>query len=139
MRILNYILPIALVGGVAFWAYRKLKNANPVSNMIVGNVLNKPLGGLEAKKYAQDLYVCMSDIGTWNLDLMDEIYEKLNAKKGAFTQVYKEFGFANYAFYGTIWGLPFLGDSIDLIEWLRRELSGKRLDNWLSLAKKEGF
>lgn len=139
MRILNYILPIALVGGVAFWAYRKLKNANLVSDMIVGNIKDKPLSSLEAKKYAQDLYVCMSDVGTWNLDLMDQIYENIKDKKGAFTQVYKAFGFANYAVFGTIAILPFIGDSIDLIEWLRRELSGKRLDMWLNLAKKEGF
>lgn len=137
MRILNYILPIALVGGVAFWAYRKLKNANPIVEKVVFNESKKPLSRSLVKKYSDDLYLAMKDLFT-ETDVLDSVYKEIELQSGAFVQIYNHFGRKGYWHFGSKPLDEGGGTPLDLVGWLRRELSGKRLKNWLDLAKKEG-
>lgn len=131
MRILNYILPIALVGGVAFWAYRKLKNTRKDIRI---ELKKTPLHTNQVEIYTARLYQAMNKWGTDEAEIK-RVYDVVVSKEGALSQMYKHFGFKKYAMGGEHVG----GKALDLLGWLREELSGEDLNIWLDLAKKEGI
>lgn len=136
MRILKYVLPIALVGAVAFWVYNKLKRASVVNPLMPVKYpeKTKPFTAQQAKRIANELFYAMDRLGTDSV-LLSSLYEEIRGVKGAFIQVYNAFGSPAYVGTGYIFGL---GKPLDLIGWLREELSNEEFEKWSALAKKEG-
>lgn len=92
----------------------------------------------EIKSLASSAYKAMCDVGT-DEETLDTIYDTVKKNTSDVKALYNAFGAPAY----NIAGSPMLrfikGTPLDLKGWLRRELSGQRLEKWLILFDQAGI
>jgi hypothetical protein len=156
----NWLLLVALVAGgvVVYLIYYIFHNgllkslgnalfgtvnsdAPGVSGFVSRDVRNLPSDGItdsQAKQFANSLYYAMSSAGTDDKE-MKHIYDSLFGKKAGVIRVYNAFGTHKYGTFGEPFPSWLGGDDLDLVGWLRRELSGQLLVDWINLLASVGI
>jgi hypothetical protein len=120
---------------VAFIAGRKIYNAikentrdTDLNNTTAYSTRNMSISESRAKILADKLLDAMDRVGT-DTDMIDEVVNELQNKDDWACVIYK-FGYQSYYLWGK--STSSSADSLNLVGWFRRELSGDRLNNIIS-------
>lgn len=124
-----------IVGGLGIIVlYKKIFVGNKVNHITTQyDLLGVSISKNQALAYAQRLYTAMEGVGT-ETDVLDTIYNILKNNPNDVKAVYNAFGTKNYGLFGSPqWWVS--NTSGDLKDWLKWELSGKRLNDWNTLLQ----
>lgn len=114
---------------LGFGGEKNLVNEYKVSGATISTQL--------ALAYAERLYNAMAPVGT-DEDEMNKVYNDLKQNPANVALVYNAFGLREYGLFGSPWWWT-PSEKVDLREWIKRELSGKDHDKWMSLFNSVGI
>ena len=117
-----------IIGRKVYNAIKENTRDTDLNNTTAYSTRNMTISESRAQLLANKLLDAMDRVGT-DTDMIDEVVNELQNKDDWACVIYK---FGNQPYY--LWGksLSSSADSLNLVGWFRRELSGDRLSNIIS-------